>query len=55
MRHSVAALMRVDKKGKVWEYCIKPFGFGKALTEDTAVYPQEIDPNLQYYWVYYRK
>ena len=54
MRHSVAALMRVDKKGEAWEICIKPSGFG-ILTEDTAVYPEKIDSNLQYYYIYYRK
>ncbi len=54
-QHSSAALMRVDKKGKVWECCIKPFGFGKAPSFEEALYPEEIDPNLQWYWIYYRK
>lgn len=54
MRHEVAALMRVDKKGEVWELCAKGVGVGN-LAEDTAVYPEEIDPNLRSYYIYYRK
>jgi hypothetical protein len=54
-QHSAAALMRVDKKGKVWECCVKPFGFGKAPSFEDAVYPEKIDPNLQWYYIYYRK
>jgi len=54
-QHSFAALMRVDKKGRVWENCIKPFGFGKAPSFEDAVYPEEMNPNLKWYWIYYRK
>jgi hypothetical protein len=42
--------MRVDKGGKVWEICS-----GGTVTEETAVYPDKIDPNLRNYWIYYRK
>lgn len=52
--HRTAALMRVDKKGEVWEFCKKSYGFGN-LTEETAIYPEEIDTGLQSYLVYYRK
>ena len=55
MRYSVGALMRVDKKGRVWEMCDKPTGFGRIPTEDEAAYPERIDPNLQYYYIYHRK
>jgi len=55
MRHSVAFLMRVDRKGKVWECCVKPFGFGKPPSFEEAVYPEKIDPSLQWYYIYYRK
>ena len=45
-----AALMRVDKAGKVWE-CRSE----RAVSEDTAVYPEKIDSNDPFYWIYYRK
>ena len=43
-------LMRVDKAGKIWESCFK-----RVVTEETAVYPDEIDPSIAFYWIYYRK
>jgi hypothetical protein len=48
LRHSVAALMRVDKKGNTWEFCAWPAGPGD-------FYPEEIDSGLPSYYVYYRK
>ena len=44
----VNALMRVDKAGKLWE-------FTSVHTSGTDFYPEVIDPQLQRYWVYYRK
>jgi hypothetical protein len=55
MHYSVGALMRVDKRRGVWEMCDKPTGFGRIPAEDEAAYPERIDPNLQYYYIYYRK
>ena len=55
MKHSIAALMRVDKKGKVWECVVKPFSQMRAPSFEEAVYPEKIDPSLRYYWIYYRK
>jgi hypothetical protein len=54
-QHSSAFLMRVDKKGKVWECCIKPFGFGRTPSFEEAVYPEKIDPSMRLYWIYYRE
>jgi hypothetical protein len=43
-------LMRVDAAGTTWECCSQ-----RAVTEETAVYPDEIDPSIAFYWIYYRK
>jgi len=55
MQHSSAFLMRVDKKGKVWECCVKPFAQPRTPTFEEAVYPEKIDPSLQWYWIYHRE
>jgi hypothetical protein len=44
----LTALMRVDKEGKVWEITT-------IHTSENDFYPEVIDPQLQNYWVYYRK
>ena len=44
------ALMRVDKAGTIWEGCSQ-----RAVTEESAVYPDKIDRNTMFYWIYNRK
>ena len=50
-----AALMRVDRKRKVWECVVKPFNPTDRPAEDNTVYPERINPELRWYWIYYRK
>jgi hypothetical protein len=45
-----AVLMRVDKAGTIWECCSQ-----RAVTEETAVYPDKIDRNTMFYWIYNRR
>ena len=42
------ALMKVDESGKIWEIT-------SVHTYETDFYPEVIDPQLQQYWIYYRK
>jgi beta-lactamase regulating signal transducer with metallopeptidase domain len=50
MKFGGAALMRVDKRGQTWEINSR-----KASEEDTSRYLEDINPELQAYWIYYRK